>query len=122
LQLSLFDVSNLRRPARLHQRFVGRGYSHAEYDHHAFLYWPPARLAVMPISAYDSASAFAGALCVRVGRGGIEEVGRVNHPRSYGVLRALVVGDSLYTVWRTGVDERGLRAFERRGWAEFPSG
>jgi uncharacterized secreted protein with C-terminal beta-propeller domain len=123
LQLSLFDVSNHRRPTRLHRRFLGRGYSIAEYDHHAFLYWPPAQLAVMPISVYDSETSFAGALGVRVGRrSGIDQVGRINHPKPYGVLRAVVVGGSLYTISHAGVDERGLRTFERRGWAEFPSG
>ena len=122
LQLSLFDVSNLRRPQRLHQRFVGRGYSRAEFDHHAFLYWPPQRLAVLPIHASTVSGWFAGALGVRVGRGiGIEEVGRSAHPDAYSVSRAVVVGDSLYTVSDAGVEERDLRDFKRLGWAEFPA-
>ena len=39
-QLSLFDVSNLSRPTRLHTEHLGLGWSEAESDHHAFLYWP----------------------------------------------------------------------------------
>ena len=39
-QISLFDVSDLRRPTRLHTEPLGLGWSEAESDHHAFLYWP----------------------------------------------------------------------------------
>ena len=39
-QPSLFDVSDLRRPTRLHKASLGLGWSEAESDHHAFLYWP----------------------------------------------------------------------------------
>jgi hypothetical protein len=122
LQLSLFDVSNLRRPLRLHQRVVG-GSSSAEFDHHAFLYWPPARLSVLPIQAGMNGNWFGGAIGVRVGRRtGIDEVGRTVHKGSSYVSRALVVGDSVYTVSDAGIEERDLRDFKRRGWAEFPRG
>ena len=48
-QLSLFDVSRPEAPVRLHQRALGgAGMSEAEYDHRAFLYWAPTRLAVLP--------------------------------------------------------------------------
>ena len=58
-----------RRPARLAPAdAAGAGSSEAEYDHHAFLYWPPARLTVVPLATYGerarssarSASASAG--------------------------------------------------------------
>ena len=39
-QLSIFDVSNLRRPQLLHHEALGAGWSEAENDHHAFLFWP----------------------------------------------------------------------------------
>jgi hypothetical protein len=78
---------------------------------------------VLPIYAYGDQDVFAGAIGVRLGRrSGIEELGRISHPRSEGVIRSVVVGDSLYTVSHAGVDERGVRDFERRGWAEFPIG
>ena len=47
-QLSLFDVSDLRKPTRLHTEHVGLGWSEAESDHHAFLYWPRTGLVVIP--------------------------------------------------------------------------
>ena len=42
LQLSLFDVSDLAHPARLQQARLGDRFSgsSAEWDHHAFLWWP----------------------------------------------------------------------------------
>ena len=49
-QVSLFDVSDLAKPARLHQRTLADGgSSEAEWDHHAFLWWAPAKLAVVPL-------------------------------------------------------------------------
>ena len=56
-QVSLFDVSNLASPARLDQRkLAAAGSSEAEWDHHAFLWWAPAKLAVIPLRVIWSAS------------------------------------------------------------------
>jgi uncharacterized secreted protein with C-terminal beta-propeller domain len=123
-QLSVFDVSDLRRPVRLHQRALGRGSFTAEWDHHAFLYWPRERLAMLPLQA----ESFAGAVGFRVGRAGIDEVGRVEHgpalvDKRYAgmpVQRSLVVGGSLYTLSDAGVQATGLRTFADEGWAAFP--
>src|SRR5690606_20754001 len=51
-QLSLFDVRDLSNPTRLAQVTIGDGTSVAEFDHRAFLYWAPARLAVVPFRRY----------------------------------------------------------------------
>jgi uncharacterized secreted protein with C-terminal beta-propeller domain len=123
-QLSVFDVSDLRRPVRLHQRLLGSGWFSAEWDHHAFLYWPRDRLAMLPLQAAD----FAGAVGFRVGRAGIDEVGRVEHgpavvDKRYAgipVQRSLVVGGSLYTVSDAGMQASALRTFADEGWAAFP--
>ncbi len=49
-QVSLFDVSDANAP-RLVDRFAleGDGGSEVEWDHHAFLYWEPEQVAVIPI-------------------------------------------------------------------------
>ncbi len=46
LQLSLFDVSDLAAPVRLQQARLADRWSHsaAEWDHHAFLWWPATEL------------------------------------------------------------------------------
>ena len=129
-QLSLFDVSDLRRPVRLQARALGSSWSEAESDHHAFLWWGPSRLAVLPVQAYAE-KPFLGAIGFRVGRGGIDEVGRVTHAGEPGspsadriggipIRRSLVVGDLLYTVSDSGVKATGLATFADNGWAAFP--
>ena len=129
-QLSLFDVSNLRRPVLLRTHALGSSWSEAETDHHAFLWWGPSRLAVLPVQAYNE-KPFIGAVGFRVGRGGIDEAGRVTHsgeasPGGGGrvagapIRRSLVVGDALYTVSEAGVKATDLASFADAGWAAFP--
>jgi hypothetical protein len=48
-QISLFDVSDLAAPVRLATYDVQFGHSEAEFDPHAFLYWPATRLLVIPV-------------------------------------------------------------------------
>jgi hypothetical protein len=110
-QLSLFDVSDLSAPTRLHQRSLGEyASSEAEYDHRAFLYWPPTKLSVVPVSAYRSEEdQFHGAVGFEVDRErGITELGRAEHPGSdelytAAIRRSLVVRGRLLTVSDRGV-------------------
>ena len=117
-QLSLFDVSDLRRPARLHKESLGQGWSEAESDHHAFLFWPRTGLVVLPFEQR--------AVGFRVGRArGIDAVGRIEHERGRldwtpGVRRSLVVRDSVLTVSDSGVKSSSLATLAERGWAAFP--
>src|SRR5215469_7187406 len=48
-QISLFDVSDLAAPVRMATYDVQFGHSEAEFDPHAFLYWPATRLLVIPV-------------------------------------------------------------------------
>jgi uncharacterized secreted protein with C-terminal beta-propeller domain len=112
-QLSIFDVSSLRSPTRLHRAALGPGWSEAESDHHAFLFWPRTGLVVVPF--VQKAVAF------RVGRArGIDEVGRIEHPRGAGIRRSLVVRDSVLTVSDAGVESSSLATLAEQGWAAFP--
>ena len=124
LQLSLFDVSDLAHPTRLQQRRIGERWSHsaAEWDHHAFLWWPATKLAVLPIDSQD----FIGAAGYRVDRArGISELGRVSHDDlgaswTPSISRAVVVGPRLFTMSDLGVKASGLESFAGAGWAAFP--
>jgi hypothetical protein len=126
-QLSVFDVSDPAAPARLHRRAVGSGSSsEAEYDHHAFLWWPPAALAVMPLQIYSyeqDGERFSGAIGFRAGRPGLDEAGRVTHPESGGyappIRRALVVGDRLFTVSDAGIRSSRLDTLADVAFARF---
>ena len=48
-QVSLFDVANPASPQRLATFALSGAQSAAEFDPHAFLYWPASRLVVVPI-------------------------------------------------------------------------
>jgi hypothetical protein len=125
-QLSLFDVSDLAKPQRLSQaRVGGASSSEAEYDHHAFLYWGPEKLAVLPVSIYDGRSnPFDGAIGFHVGRSKIEEVGRIAHDdgQQYapGIRRSVVVGSRLFTISDLGAKASSLSSLADEAWVPFP--
>jgi uncharacterized secreted protein with C-terminal beta-propeller domain len=121
-QLSLFDVSDLAHPLRLAQRAVGSSSSsEVEYDHHAFLYWPPEKLAVIPVSIYDGGSnPFTGAIGFRVGTTQIDEVGRITHDGA-GVRRSVVIGDRLFTISDQGAQASTLSSLADEAWVPFPA-
>jgi uncharacterized secreted protein with C-terminal beta-propeller domain len=127
-QLALFDVSDLRQPRVLDQRSFGEGsYSEAEYDHHAFLYWPPTKLSVLPLSVYSSdGSQFEGAVGSEIDRTkGITEVGRAEHPSGdyrFPIRRSLVVRGRLFTVSDEGVLASTLDTLQPVGFTPFQSG
>src|SRR5262249_19757989 len=56
-QVELFDVSDAAHPKLLSKSSLGAGSStQATYDHHAFLYWAPTGLAVLPVQVYGYAT------------------------------------------------------------------
>jgi hypothetical protein len=128
-QVSVFDVSDPSSPDRIDQERVSGGNSEVEWDHHAFLYWEPEGLAVLPLTVYrfDEGSgkdeSFYGALAVRVRAGALEEAGRVSHDKGpqngYGIRRSLVVGDLLYTVAETGIEAVDLATLRDVAWVPF---
>jgi uncharacterized secreted protein with C-terminal beta-propeller domain len=137
-QLSLFDIADLRNPSRLHQKTIGPGSSEAEYDHHAFLYWPAKQLTVLPVQSYAAQPGdlvpFGGVIAYRVGRtAGIQELGRIAHLVEAGtdaagtifpggvvpIRRSLVVGTTLLTVSDAGVKANSLDTLAELGWVPF---
>jgi hypothetical protein len=132
-QLSLFDVSDLRNPARLAVASLGgNSSSDAEFDPHAFLYWQPLQLAVIPLQTFgDTGATFSGAVGFRVGAASLAEAGRVTHPSpSPGtgpdasftppIGRSLVIGDRLYTLSYAGLAASRLDTLAPLAFAPFP--
>jgi uncharacterized secreted protein with C-terminal beta-propeller domain len=112
-QMSVFDVSDPSSPSRMDQVRVSGGNSEVEWDHHAFLYWEPEGLAVVPVNVWGEGrgkdEAFFGAVAVRVRDGELALAGRLSHEdggpdAGYGIRRSLVVGDLLFTVAETGME------------------
>ncbi|MEV4412476.1 beta-propeller domain-containing protein [Catellatospora sp. NPDC049609] len=99
LQVSLFDVGGAD-PKRLDQEKIPHGWSEAEHDPHAFLYWPDTRMLVVPYAAYDGDHR-AGALVYRVGADRLEKIGEVTGGEPAYPRRSLVVGDTLWIVGDT---------------------
>ena len=125
-QISLFDVSDPAKPARLHNHTLGQfSSSQAETDHHAFLYWPRTQLTVVPVNSYSANKQFAGAVGFSVRRGGIAEVGRVEHATATRFVspieRSLVVGNRLFTMSQRGVMASKLDSLGTEGFAQFAS-
>ncbi len=118
-QVSLFDVSDLTHPTRLYQATLGPGWSEAEADHHAFLYWPPTGLLVIP---FDQR-----AVGFRVSRAsGIAQAGQITHTAgalggALTIRRSLVVGSTVVTVSDAGVKTSSLSSLADQGWAAFPA-
>ena len=127
-QVSLFDVRDPETPRRLAQIGLGEGsWTAVEGDHHAFLHWPPAGLAVLPLVRYahaDRDQDFAGAVGVHVGRTrGLAEAGRVVHEAGDFpglVQRSLVVGGRLFTVSDAGVEAGRLDTLAEQAFVAFP--
>jgi hypothetical protein len=135
-QLELFDVSDPAAPKLLQRTTLGSGSSsEVQYDHHAFLFWPPTKLAVLPVQIYSAQPGpqpqastaqpgFVGAIGYRVDRSGIAEVGRAVHDQTNGftppIRRSIVIGDRLFTISDGGVMASALATLARQSFVPFP--
>jgi hypothetical protein len=132
-QVSLFDVSDPANPVRVANHVTPQAYSEAEYDHHAFLYWEPTGLTVLPLTtyAYDEQTgedqSFLGALALGFAPGGVVELGRLTHldeqassvDYTEAIRRSLVLGDVLVTVSDGSAETHDLATVADLGHVEF---
>ena len=79
-QVALYDVRDPAAPVRVAQAVIPQSSTEAEWDPHAFLWWPETSLAAVPVTSYDTS--FSGLVGFGVDSHGatITEVGRVSHP------------------------------------------
>jgi hypothetical protein len=147
-QLELFDVSDPSAPRLLARTSLGGGsYSEALYDHHAFLYWPATKLAVLPVQIYppvvvgppvpptgatgsaaaagtSSSAEFVGAIGFHLAASGIDELGQIVHDPVNGysppIRRSLVIGNTLFTLSDEGVMASSLDTLARQAFVAFP--
>ena len=133
-QVSLFDVSDLANPERLHNFTLDNGYSSVEYDHRAFLHWPETGLTVIPVQTWswdeetETESGFSGAIAIEATRDGIQEIGRITHGKNTEseeywwappIERSLVIGDSLFTYSYDGLLQSDLDTVEPGTFVNF---
>ena len=143
-QISLFDVSDLAAPVRLAVYHVKFGHSEAEFDPHAFLYWPASRLLVIPVQMPSAVTPqpvpgsgavpqggqvplwpVSQAVVLHVGDHAITELGTITHPLVPGISvagqirRSLVVDGALWTLSDTGLKANELTSLTPLGWVPF---
>jgi uncharacterized secreted protein with C-terminal beta-propeller domain len=115
-QVSLFDVRDPARPRRRAQYHLPGANSEAEYDPHAFLYWPTTGLLVLPVT--DQRGDDGGSLMLRLADNGFGELGTVRHP-SGTLRRSLVIGDDLWTVSDAGLMVTSGDRAAQLAWVPF---
>ncbi|MDH3705444.1 MAG: beta-propeller domain-containing protein [Acidimicrobiia bacterium] len=77
-KVTVFDVSDPAKPIDLHNWVLDGASTDIEWDHRAFLWWAPERIAVLPLN--DWSSNFSGAVVLEIGDDGtISERGRIQH-------------------------------------------
>jgi hypothetical protein len=141
-QISLFDVSDLAAPVRLATYDLQFGHSEAEFDPHAFLYWPATRLLVLPVQLpYDTTpqpvppggtvqpspaySPVSEAVVLHVDDHGFTELGTITHPVTISypsggqIRRSLIVGSALWTLSDSGLKVNDSTTLAPLAWVPF---
>jgi hypothetical protein len=88
-------------------------YATADYDPHAFLFWPSSGLLVLPLRN-------AGALAMHVGQASLTSATflRAAHGEPT-ITRALVIGSSLWTLSPSGFMVSDVNTLNREAWIAF---
>jgi hypothetical protein len=136
-QLSVFDVSDPTDPRRLSRLTFDDAYSEAEWDHHAFLWWAPEEIAVLPLQrwSWDERTGrednFSGAAVVSTSPERVKQLGEIHHPTSEDsdcedcvgwsapITRSLVIGDTLFTFSEAGSLASDLESLDDIVWMPF---
>jgi hypothetical protein len=141
-QISLFDVSDLAAPVRLATYDLQFGHSEAEFDPHAFLYWPATRLLVLPVQlpygtipqptvpggTVQTSPAYAPvseAVVLHVDDHGFTELGTITHPATISnpaggqIRRSLIIGTALWTLSDAGLKANDSSTLTPLAWVPF---
>jgi uncharacterized secreted protein with C-terminal beta-propeller domain len=122
-KLALFDVRDPSAPKQLADLNLASGYSPAEYDAHAFLWWPDTRQVVVPVMDFTVNSGAPVAEVIAVGADSLTAQGRVTpEPDMNGqaaVVRSLVVNGELVTVSNIAVQISALDTLQTRATVTF---
>ncbi|RVX47183.1 beta propeller domain-containing protein [Nonomuraea polychroma] len=117
-QVSLFDVSDPASPRRLSQLFQKDSGSEAEWDPHAFLYWPKTGLSVIPLTQQNES----GALVLKIDDSGVSKLGMIKHPAQAGqdyqpgIQRSMIIGDTIWTFSQEGIQVNDAATLASQSW------
>ncbi|MDA0163223.1 beta-propeller domain-containing protein [Solirubrobacter ginsenosidimutans] len=122
VKTSLFDVSNLAAPREVTNLQFPSSSTSVEAEPHAFLFWAPKKLVVMPLQSYSPP--FTGAVGIHVEPNALSEVGRIVHhvdarPENAPVERSLVIGDKLYSLSYLGLSTTSVDTLAWQGYTVF---
>ncbi|MGW6936056.1 beta-propeller domain-containing protein [Lentzea sp. NPDC054927] len=121
-QVSLFDVSNPASPQRLAQYHLPNSNSEAQFDPHAFLYWPQDGTLVVPVSQYKTTYEVAS-LVLKVEGAQLRETGKIVEPSNQnyggGQRRTIVIGDQLWSISNAGVQVNARNGLAQQAWLPF---
>jgi uncharacterized secreted protein with C-terminal beta-propeller domain len=124
IQVSLFDVGDPAAPRRVAQVVRSDAISEMRLDPHAFLYWPPTGLIVVPMPTWQETAT--RALVVRLQRESLSTIGVISNPAGAsaqtangGIQRALIADGSLWTLSDSGLQYRNPTTLTVQGWVAF---
>jgi len=125
LQVSLFDVSTPGRPVRTGHVVRSDAPDEQVLDPHAFLYWQPTGLMVVPVQSWASAES-GKVLVLRVSGSTLSTVGLLANPLTpgvpddgLGIQRSMLVDGALWTVSSSGVQLTNPANLARQAWIPF---
>jgi uncharacterized secreted protein with C-terminal beta-propeller domain len=125
LQVSLFDVTSPSHPVRTGHIVKTDAPGENALDPHAFLYWQPTGLMVVPIQSWEQSQS-GKVLVLRVSGRTLTTIGTITNPAStilqddgLGIQRSLLVHGNLWTVSGSGVRVSDASTLAQRSWIAF---
>ncbi|SDJ02774.1 Beta propeller domain-containing protein [Frankineae bacterium MT45] len=125
VQISLFDVANPAAAKRTAQVALPNTPGWSTLDPHAFLYWRPTGLIVVPVQTWASGQS-GKVLVVRAAGSALTTVGLLANPLTpgvpddqLGIQRSLIANGDLWTVSGGGVQITNPATLARTAWIPF---
>jgi beta propeller domain-containing protein len=123
--VSLFDVTSPGHPVRTGHVVRSDAPGEQTLDPHAFLYWQPTGLVVVPIQSWQQSQS-GKVLVLRVSGTNLGTVGTVANPVStsisddgLGIQRSLLVHGNLWTLSGGGVRVSDTSTLAQQSWIPF---
>lgn len=120
-QVSLFDVTG-KDPKRLTAFRLPDSTTEAQYDPHAFLYWPQSGLTVLPVMLSGQ---WAGeVLALTVTPNGVHQLGTIRQPAQPDmpvppIRRSAIIGSTLWTFSDAGAQANDASTLTDQAWLPF---